>query len=140
MIPNNMSQYAEPASRADELREGLGDIRLCNRTLDALQDLVGAAPRDRLEAQDTLRPTSANAYIINSEDLTSSGRSEQYQNSADVPNDEATNLHMFHAEMSISRLCSASPVKYEAGGPMSSLSFCSAMYLYAEKAPSCVPA
>ena len=46
---------------------------------------------------------------------------------------------MFHAEMSISRLCSASPVKYEAGGPMSYLSFCNVIYLYAENALGWVP-
>ena len=46
-----------------------------------------------------------------------------------------SDAHMFEVKMSVSRPCRTSPLKYEANGPRPVLSFCSAWYLYAEKAP-----
>ena len=42
---------------------------------------------------------------------------------------------MFDVKMSVSLPCKTSPLKYEASGPEPYLSFCNAMYLYAENAP-----
>ena len=52
-----------PAALADELRQRFGDIGLCDRALGVLEYPVGVALRDELEAEDTLRPTSADASM-----------------------------------------------------------------------------
>ena len=94
----------EPATPlADELWQGFGDVRLCDRALDVLEHPVGIAFRDKLEAQDTLELTLANASMSSSDSLTSSARSEEPRNSVSVQNDFTADLHMFEVKMSVSR-------------------------------------